>query len=119
MSFSPNPASAMGLLGENKFKIIGSTGEKRIKTLPNVPTLTELGVSNYNIVAWVGLFAPAGLAKPVATKLNEALRTILDQPETLKFLGTLGADPFPASGEEPGGICHRGYQTLERNRRCR
>jgi tripartite-type tricarboxylate transporter receptor subunit TctC len=98
--FFPDPASALGLLGENKFKIIGSTGTNRIKTLPNVPTLTELGVSDYNIVAWVGLFAPAGLPKPIATKLNEALKAILDQPETLKFLGTLGAEPFPASSEE-------------------
>lgn len=98
--FFPDPASALGLLSENRFKIIGTTGAARIGSLPQVPTLMELGVPDYNISAWVGMFAPAGLPKPLQDRYNSVLREIIAQPETQKFVASVGSDPFPSTPEE-------------------
>lgn len=98
--FFPDPASALGFLQDKKFKILGTTSTSRIRSLPDVPTLTELGVPDYNILAWVAMFAPANVPKPIVTKLSGALRTLVEQPEMQKFFATLGSDPFPSSTEE-------------------
>ena len=90
--FFPDPASALGLLGEGKFKVFGVTGPKRIKTLPEVPTLTELGVPDFNIVAWVAAFAPAGTPAAVIERLNGAINTLLREADTLAFVDRIGSD---------------------------
>ena len=90
--FFPDPASALGLLGEGKFKVFGVTGPKRIKTLPEVPTLTELGVPDFNIVAWVAAFAPTGTPAAVIERLNGAINTLLREADTLAFVDRIGSD---------------------------
>lgn len=102
--FFPDPAAAMKLLQDKKFKVIGSTGDKRIGSLPDLPTLGELGVKDYSIVAWVGMFASAKTPRPIIQRLQGELKTILDKPETIAFFKTLGADVFPAAGEELGAF---------------
>lgn len=98
--FFPDPASALGFLQDKTFKILGTTGASRIRSVPDIPTLTELGVPDYNILAWVAMFAPAGLPKPVVTKLSETLRTLVEQPDNQKFFATIGSDPFPSNPAE-------------------
>jgi tripartite-type tricarboxylate transporter receptor subunit TctC len=98
--FFPDPASALGMLQEKKFKALGVTGPKRIPTLPDIPTLMELGVPNFNIVAWVGALAPAGTPAPVVTRLNTALNTWLRDPEMVAFVERIGSEMLPTTPQE-------------------
>ena len=98
--FFPDPASALGMMQERKFKVLAVTGSKRIRTVPNVPTIAELGVPNYDIVAWVAAFAPSGTPQPVIDRLNGTLNSLLQQPEMTAFIDRIGSDPFPTSPRE-------------------
>jgi tripartite-type tricarboxylate transporter receptor subunit TctC len=98
--FFPDPASALGMMQERKFKVLAVTGNKRIRTVPDVPTIAELGVPNYDIVAWVAAFAPSGTPPPVVDRLNGALNNLLQQPDMTAFIDRIGSDPFPTSPGE-------------------
>jgi tripartite-type tricarboxylate transporter receptor subunit TctC len=98
--FFPDPASALGMMQERKFKVLAVTGTKRIKTVPDVPTIAELGVPNYDIVAWVAAFAPSKTPQPIIARLNEALNNLLQQPDMIAFIDTIGSDPFSTSPAE-------------------
>ena len=98
--FFPDPASARGLLAESKFKVFAVTGPQRIKTLPAIPTLTELGVADYNVVAWVAAFAPARTPQPVIDRLNGAITAYLKTPEMLAFIDQIGSDVMATTPAE-------------------
>lgn len=100
--FFPDPASALGMLQENKFKVLAVTGPKRIPTLPNIPTMMELGVPDFNIVAWVAAFAPAGTPQPVVQKLNTALNALLREPDMIAFIDKIGSEILATSPAELG-----------------
>lgn len=90
--FFPDPASALGLLQDKRFEVLAVTGPKRIPTLPNIPTIMELGIPDFNIVAWVAVFAPAGTPKPIIDKLNSALNNLLREPDMMAFVNQIGSE---------------------------
>jgi tripartite-type tricarboxylate transporter receptor subunit TctC len=98
--FFPDPASALGMLQEKKFKVLAVTGAKRIKTLPEIPSIAELGAPGYDIVAWVAAFAPAGTPQPIVAKLNETLNKVLAEPETIAFIDRIGSDIMATSPQD-------------------
>jgi tripartite-type tricarboxylate transporter receptor subunit TctC len=98
--FFPDPASALGMLQEKKFKVLAVTGAKRIKTLPEIPSIAELGAPGYDIVAWVAAFAPAGTPQPIVAKLNETLNKVLAEPETVAFIDRIGSDIMATSPQD-------------------
>ncbi|WP_184231663.1 tripartite tricarboxylate transporter substrate binding protein [Bosea sp. WAO] len=100
--FFPDPASALGMVQEKRFKVLAVTGPKRIASLPELPTLMELGVRDFNIVAWVAAFAPAGTPQPVVQKLNTALNTLLREPEMIAFVNQIGSEILSTSPAELG-----------------
>lgn len=74
------PSVAIAQIKAGKMRALASWGGKRIASLPEVPTLKELGYSvEYNI--WSGLFAPAGTPEAVMKILREAVRQTADDPE--------------------------------------
>jgi tripartite-type tricarboxylate transporter receptor subunit TctC len=72
---------------------LGTTGAKRSKFLPELPTLAEQGLDDYQVTAWFGLFGPDKLPKPIVEKLNVATNTILARADIQKRLGQLGVEP--------------------------
>jgi tripartite-type tricarboxylate transporter receptor subunit TctC len=64
-----------------KVKAIATTGKSRSAVLPNVPTVHESGVPNYEATIWLGVLAPKGTPAPVVNRLNEAISRIVGQPE--------------------------------------
>ena len=64
----------------------------RNAAVPDVPTTTEAGLSEFQFSAWNALFAPAGTPKPVIEKLNAALAKALDDEAVRNRLIGLGAD---------------------------
>ena len=68
---------------------------KRYASIPDVPSITELGYPELDIRFWHALFAPAATPKPIIDKLNAALRETLADPEVMKRYERTGVEPFP------------------------
>jgi len=61
------------------------------KLLKDYPTLAEMGLKNFNLTIWHGLYAPKGTPPAVTKKLNDALKVALKDPEFIKHQEALGA----------------------------
>ncbi len=76
-----------------KLRAIAVTGDKRSHALPDVPALAEQGFPGFSALAWWGIFAPAGIPKPVVDKFHAELVKTLNQPDMRKHLvDQLGMD---------------------------
>jgi tripartite-type tricarboxylate transporter receptor subunit TctC len=72
-----------------KIRVLAVSSAKRLASLPDVPTLNELGFSGMEDYTWVGLFVPAGVPAEVAQKLNAALLAAVRSPEAKERLEAL------------------------------
>ena len=73
---------------------------RRIAAAPDLPTVSESGLAGFDVVAWFGLFAPAGTPKAVVDRLSGETRAALGAPEVRKRLIDLGAEPLGSTPEE-------------------
>jgi tripartite-type tricarboxylate transporter receptor subunit TctC len=74
-----------------KVKAIATTGKERSAVLPEVPTVHEAGVPNYEATIWLGLLAPKGTPSAVVNRLNEAITRITSQPDVQQAWAKQGA----------------------------
>ncbi len=80
-----------------KVKAIATTGLQRSNVLPDVPTVHESGVPNYEATIWLGLMAPKGTPPAIVARLNEAVSKIASQPDVKQQWGKQGATPMVMS----------------------
>jgi tripartite-type tricarboxylate transporter receptor subunit TctC len=80
-----------------KVRALGTTGAKRSPVSPDVPTISEAGVTGYETTIWLGLMAPAATPRPVLEKLNAEVNKILAAPEVRETWGKQGAQPMGMS----------------------
>jgi tripartite-type tricarboxylate transporter receptor subunit TctC len=85
-------ATALPYLKSGKLKALAVTSGTRSSRLPDVPTMIESGLPGYEVSAWFGLFAPAGLPAAILTRLNAEVTTIIRTPEVSERLRELGAE---------------------------
>ena len=77
----------------DKVRLLGVTTHKRVAALPEVPTIADsglVGTQGFDSSIWFGLFAPKGTDTRVVSRLNEALRTVLQTPEVRTKLESAG-----------------------------
>ncbi|MDQ6881314.1 MAG: tripartite tricarboxylate transporter substrate binding protein, partial [Pseudomonadota bacterium] len=77
-----------------KVKALATTGRQRSDVLPQVPTVHEAGVPNYEATIWLGLMAPKGTPQNIVDRLNEAVSKIASQPDVKLAWGKQGATPL-------------------------
>jgi tripartite-type tricarboxylate transporter receptor subunit TctC len=87
-------------LDGGKGRAIATTGTQRSPELPNVPTVQEAGVAGFDVVAWNGLYAPAGTPQDVLDTLNKGLHEVLAEPDLKKRAVDLGIDARASSPAE-------------------
>jgi tripartite-type tricarboxylate transporter receptor subunit TctC len=80
------PASVSTHLGTNRLRLIAVTSDTRLTAFPNTPTVAESGQPGYDYAGWVGVFAPAGLPKPMVDRINAEIARAMDSPDTQKRL---------------------------------
>jgi tripartite-type tricarboxylate transporter receptor subunit TctC len=96
--------SAMkGNLAEGKIRAVASSGPARSLAAPDIPTLRESGVGNYDVVSWNALFAPAATPPEIIRTLNGALQEILADDDVKKRLLELGIEAKSSTPEEIAG----------------
>ena len=76
-----------------KLRALAVTTAKRSSTLPDVPTLAESGLKDFDQGTWFGVLAPAATPKDIVTKLNAAMVKIIQSPEFKKRMKDIGAEP--------------------------
>ena len=107
---------AMPLVREGRVRALATTGPRRAGIAPDVPTMAEQGLAGFNIVAWVGMAAPAGTPKDIVEKLNREVLKALNEPELRGKLVAMGIDPIGGSADEAAGAPAPRGATLEGNR---
>jgi tripartite-type tricarboxylate transporter receptor subunit TctC len=79
-----------------KVKVYAVTSPKRVPSLPDVPTLQELGLKGFEVGIWHALYAPKGTPKEAIDKLVAALQAAVKDPDVNKRFADLGATAYPA-----------------------
>ena len=93
--------SAMkGNLADGKLRALASSGAQRSEATPELASVGESGVADYDVVSWNALFAPAGTPPEIVGTLNAALRDILADPDVKKRLLELGIEPKASTPRE-------------------
>jgi tripartite-type tricarboxylate transporter receptor subunit TctC len=94
--------TSLQLIQEGRLKALGVSAAKRVTLLPQVPTLAEQGLENYESVGWFGLVSAAGTPPEVLSRLNAAFVKVMNEPAMAEKLRTLGAEPKPGTAEAFG-----------------
>jgi tripartite-type tricarboxylate transporter receptor subunit TctC len=99
--------SCIGHIREGRLRALAVTSHVRSPALPEVPTLAEAGVPDFEATAWFGLQAPARTPQPIIDKLGAAVDAISKAPGIRARLAELGADPpnlTPDGGTTPAAF---------------
>jgi len=91
---------AIAPVQSGRLRAIAITSAKRQAQLPNVPTVQESGVPDFEVNSWYGVCAPAGTPVALLDKLNADLHAVLRIPEIEQRLTELGMPPAPTSRDE-------------------
>jgi tripartite-type tricarboxylate transporter receptor subunit TctC len=93
-------SSMKGNLADGKFRALASSGPARSATTPDIATVHESGVADYDVVSWNALFAPAGTPPEIVKTLNGALQDILADADVKKRLIELGIEAKASMPQE-------------------
>jgi tripartite-type tricarboxylate transporter receptor subunit TctC len=95
-----NLANSMPQVKAGRLKALAVTTAKRSALVPELPTLTEAGVPNFDIYTWFGLLAPAGTPRDIIAKWNAEVTKVLSAPDVRERLHAQGAEPAPGTPEQ-------------------
>lgn len=97
------PAAAQ-FVKAGKLKALAVSTTKRSAAFPDVPTMQEAGVADFEVDSWYAMFVPAKTPKPVIEKLNKALNTIVQEPDIKEKLLAQGSEGAGGPPEALGKI---------------
>lgn len=93
-------APAVPLIRAGRLRALAIYGDKRLDSLPDVPTIAELGVKDAALQIWYGLFAPAGTPQQIVNRLNGELRAVLTTRDVQDTFAKAGIFPAPMAVDE-------------------
>jgi tripartite-type tricarboxylate transporter receptor subunit TctC len=92
-TFSP-ASTVIGQIAAGKLRPLATATHKRCQALPDVPTLEEQGIADFDTSLWFGLFAPAGTPRSIVEKLAETAPKALQTPKAQEALRKQGFEPL-------------------------
>ena len=98
----PTMPAALGFIKAGRVRALAVSSGKRTPVLPDVPTMREAGITEYETDLWTGVLAPAGTPPAVLTRLHAEIVHALGLPEVKDTLGRQGAVPASSSSQEFG-----------------
>jgi tripartite-type tricarboxylate transporter receptor subunit TctC len=81
-----------GVTVADQVKVLATTGAKRTDIMPNVPTLIESGLPNYELASWFGFLAPAGTARSAVNKFAADIKRVIESGDLKKRLRDTGSE---------------------------
>ena len=95
---------AMGQIRAGRLRALAVTSRTRAPVLPEVPTMIEAGMADYEVVLWTSLFAPAGTPRTVLDAVHAQVLKALQHPEVRERMAALGIEPVGNTPAELGAI---------------
>ncbi len=103
-------SSAVAMMPQVKagrLRAIAMTGAKRSPAVPDVPTVAEAGVPDYEAGSWYGICAPAGTARPIVDQLSREIAVAVKSPDVIERLALEGVIPVGSTPEQFGAYIKR------------
>jgi tripartite-type tricarboxylate transporter receptor subunit TctC len=88
------------LMQSGKVKMLATTGRERYSLLPDVPTIAETVLPDFDVMSWYALAAPKGLPAPIVTRLNQAVQAAQKRPEIVERLKVQAIEVFPSTPKQ-------------------
>ena len=92
--------SSMSFIRSGKLKALGASSTKRLAVLPDVPTLIEAGVPDFDLTTWYGVWAPAGTPKDILARMNAEIVRLVVMPDMKEKLAGLGVEASAFTPEQ-------------------
>jgi tripartite-type tricarboxylate transporter receptor subunit TctC len=92
--------AAIAHIHSGALRPLGVTTPTRTPLLPDVPTIAETGVTGFEATSWYGLFAPAGTAPEIVTRLNRETNAALEQPAVKARLAEIATTPLGGTPDD-------------------
>ena len=117
--------NALPLARSGQMRAIAVTTKERSSSAPEIPTMAESGLADFDVSAWTGLFVPAGTPRAIVDRLNTETRKIVDEKHYVDLIQSMGTNVAASSPEEFGAfvrddiarwtkvIEHAGIQRIE------
>ncbi|MGQ3000042.1 Bug family tripartite tricarboxylate transporter substrate binding protein [Variovorax sp.] len=102
--------SAMAQIKAGKLRPLAVTSARRSSSLPDTPTVAELGYKGFDVSTWYGLFVPAKTPKEVIATLNAEVNKLLATPEMQAAIIAQGAEPQSMTPEQFGALLKTDYE---------
>lgn len=103
LMFETSP-TAVPYVKSGKLRALAVTSDKRLSSIPEVPTVAEAGVSQYKAMFWMGLLAPAGTSSAIVQKLNAQVQKLLNSTDVQKQLAEMSLYPAGGTPADFGGF---------------
>lgn len=95
-----DPITGIPFYESKKLRPLLIAGSQRIKSLPDVPAASEVGIPGYNVKPWYGLFATGKTPPAVVARVREAVLRAMKMPAAASIIEKRGLDPMPMCGDE-------------------
>jgi tripartite-type tricarboxylate transporter receptor subunit TctC len=106
-----HPAAVLPHIRAGKLRALGCSGARRSAAAPDVATLQEQGVADFDLVAWFMVYAPASASAADVTRLRDAMQRALVRPDVAARLAELGVEPRAIA---PSALASFGTQEIAR-----
>ena len=108
----PTVGSVAGMVREGRLRALGVTGKQRAPVLPQVPTVAESGLADYEFESWLALVAPAGVPERIMRKLGDEVRAIVAGEATQKLFAQNSIAPDVLVGDAAQRVVVRDFDLM-------
>jgi tripartite-type tricarboxylate transporter receptor subunit TctC len=102
-----DPIGASSHIKAGKLRALATSAREKFNALPDIPSATEAGITNTDVIAWFSVHTPNGTPLPVREKYEKWFNDIVASDEHRQFLLPLGSDPFPGNPQVLEAILRR------------
>jgi tripartite-type tricarboxylate transporter receptor subunit TctC len=93
-------AASLPQVKAGRLKALATTGAKRSKVAPELPTIAESGFPGFDVTSWYALLVPAGTPPAIVKRMNEVVAKVLDLPDVQQAMARQGLDPEHSTPQE-------------------
>jgi tripartite-type tricarboxylate transporter receptor subunit TctC len=107
VAFDPLPSAAFNHAKQGTLVLLATSGAKRARAAPDLPTIAESGLPGFDVSSWYGVFAPAGTPRAVIDRIAADIARAVEQPDVQAKLLDLGAEPYPMTPDNFAQLVRR------------